>query len=103
MKKDKFELLSGETMIGNEVVAVQRKVLFSFSPDTGRLYITNQRVCFPDGITKFSFSLDELQCFRNGMLGATTLIAKDGTSYGFTTSSAKKVKEWLRTAGIAEE
>lgn len=103
MKKTQFDLMDGEVLIGSELVAMKGGLLSSLSPDTNRLYVTNQRVAFPDGRTKFSCTLSEIRCFQNGMLGATKLVLQNGTTYSFTTSSAKKVKEWLRSAGIAEE
>lgn len=102
MAKTQLDLLDGEVLIGSEQVAMGG--LFSgLGMDTSRLYVTNQRVAFPNGRKKFSCTLSEIRCFQNGLLGATKLVLQNGTTYSFTTSSAKKVKEWLRSAGIAEE
>lgn len=103
MAKRTLELQPGETLIGSEVVAMHRRILIGIKMDTGRLYITDQRIAFPDGVDSFSYPLDEIQCFQNGMLGATTLAMKNGKMHKFTTSSAKKVKAWLREAGISEQ
>lgn len=99
MAKQTLELLEGETMIGNEVVAMRLSLV---AGNTNRLYITNQRICFLDPVYPFSHTLDEIEGFTNGFLGATTIVTKAGKQYKFTTSSAKKVKEWLRQAGVSE-
>lgn len=102
MFKRNLDLLDGERLIGSETVAMHKKILIFRSLDTDKLFVTDQRVCFPFGSTPFSYRLDEILHFKNGMLGATTLVTKGGKQHTFTTSSAKKVKEWLREAGIDE-
>lgn len=100
-KKD-LELLDGEELIGSETVAMHKVFPIFRSLDTDRLFVTNKRVCFPYALNPFSYNLDEILHFKNGMLGATTIVTKNGNNHLFTTSSAKKVKEWLRQAGISE-
>lgn len=102
MFKRDLELLDGEQLIGSETVAMHKVFLIFRSLDTDRFYVTNQRVCFPHGSSPFSYPLSEVLHFKNGMLGATTIVTKSDKKHMFTTSSAKKVKGWLRDAGIAE-
>lgn len=102
MLKRDLELLDGEKLIGSETVAMHKMFLIFRSLDTDRLFVTNHRVCFPFGSAPFSYTLNELLHFKNGVLGAATIVTKDGKKHTFTTSSSKKVKGWLREAGIAE-
>lgn len=103
MAKRSIELLDGEQLLGSSTVAMHKVTLFIFrSLDTDKFYVTNQRVCFPDGLRPFSYPLSEVVHFKNGMFGATTIVTKSGQKHMFTTSSAKKIKGWLREAGVAE-
>lgn len=103
MAKRDLELLDGEQVIGSSTVAMHKVTFFIFrSMDTDKFYVTNQRVFFTSGLKPFSYPLSEVLHFKNGMFGATTIVTKGGQQHMFTTSSAKKIKGWLREAGVAE-
>lgn len=98
MAKKTLELLEGEVIIGDETVAMRLSLV---AGNTNRLFITNKRICFVDTVYPFAHTLDEIEGFKNGLLGAT-IVTKSGKHYKFTTSSAKQVKAWLREAGVLE-
>ena len=116
----KFQLLPGETLIGEGHMTYRHEYLNytgksdSLAPaihrttESTKVYVTNRRVfCahFPAGMEYFQWPLEELRGYQRGSVlkvPAVTILTKDGGQFEFCCVQAKQLAQWLRQAGLPE-
>ncbi len=104
----KFQLLSGETIIGRGQMALHQKQFLRTKPFSGNIYVTNQRVCFyisMVGNPEMDLHLSGVKGFSVGkkaLFTAVTIYSQTGENYVFTGFPVKKLQDWLRQAGVQE-
>jgi hypothetical protein len=103
----KFQLNSGETLIGSGMMSIYLKQGLSKKPFQGNIYITNQRVCFkismmPDALD-MDLPLEDIRGFSvSGVAIFTqvTIHSRKGETYSFTGFPAKKLQDWMAQLGV---
>ena len=116
----KFQLLPGETLIGEGHMTYRHEYLNytgksdSLAPnihrttESTRVYVTNRRVfCahFPAGMAYFQWPLDELRGYQRGSVlkvPAVTILTKDGGQFEFCCVQARELARWLSQAGLPQ-
>lgn len=102
----KWELRTGEQVIGQEQAAYHEKRLVGTRPISGRLYVTDQRVAFVVGIVhslEMDYPLPEVRSFtRKGLGNPITIETTDGERHKITGLFNKKLAGYLREAGVQE-
>ncbi len=102
----KFQLQAGETLIGKGPMSLYQKQGLTKKPFQGKIYVTDQRVCFYmdlSGTALMELTLGEIKGFTVGsILLATKVIiqSKVGESYPLTGFPAKKLQGWLAQLGV---
>lgn len=104
----KFQLRSGEMMIGSGQMALHKKQFLNTRAFAGYVYITNQRACFQVrmiGKLDMDLPLSEIKGFSVGkkaLFTAVTIYSKTSGNFVFTGFPVKKLQDWLRRVGIQE-
>jgi len=116
----KFQLLPGETLIGEGHMTYRHEYLNytgksdSLAPnihrttESTRVYVTNRRVVcthFPAGMEYFQWPLEELRGYQRGSVlkvPAVTILTKDGGQFEFCCVQARELARWLSQAGLPE-
>ncbi len=116
----KFQLLPGETLIGEGHMTYRHEYLNytgksdSLAPNIHRttestkVYVTNRRVVcthFPAGMEYFQWPLEELRGYQRGSVlkvPAVTILTKDGGQFEFCCVQARELARWLSQAGLPQ-
>ncbi len=116
----KFQLLPGETLIGEGHMTYRHEYLNytgksdSLAPnihrttESTRVYVTNRRVVcthFPAGMEYFQWPLEELRGYQRGSVlkvPAVTILTKDGGQFEFCCVQARELARWLSQAGLPQ-
>ena len=116
----KFQLLPGETLIGEGHMTYRHEYLNytgksdSLAPnihrttESTRVYVTNRRVVcthFPAGMEYFQWPLEELRGYQRGSVlkvPAVTILTKDGGQFEFCCVQARELARWLSRAGLPQ-
>lgn len=116
----KFQLLPGETLIGEGHMTYRHEYLNytgksdSLAPnihrttESTRVYVTDRRVVcthFPAGMEYFQWPLEELRGYQRGSVlkvPAVTILTKDGGQFEFCCVQARELARWLSQAGLPQ-
>ena len=116
----KFQLLPGETLIGEGHMTYRHEYLNytgksdSLAPaihrttESTKVYVTNRRVfCahFPAGMEYFQWPLEELRGYQQGThlkIPSVTILTRDGGQFEFCCVQAKELARWLKQAGLPQ-
>ena len=104
----KFQKAPDETLLGSGPMSIYQKQGLSKKPFQGKIYVTDQRVCFHmdlTGTVLMELTVPEIKGFSVGKIAlftAVTIHSKDGKEYPLTGFPAKKLQDWLRQAGVQE-
>ena len=102
----KFQLAEGEKLIGSATMAFVEKATVGSRAGQGKLYVTNQRVCFHMsmlGTVLMEEKLSDIGGYaegRQGLFIKALLIHAKGNTFKFTGMGRKKVMGWLDQAGV---
>ena len=116
----KFQLLPGETLIGEGHMTYRHEYLNytgksdSLAPaihrttESTKVYVTNRRVfCahFPAGMEYFQWPLEELRGYQRGSVlkvPSVTILTRDGGQFEFCCVQARELARWLSQAGLPQ-
>ena len=103
----KFQKAPDETLLGSGPMSIYQKQGLSKKPFQGKIYVTDQRVCFHmdlTGTVLMELTVPEIKGFsvKKALITTVTIHSKAGESYVFTGFPSKKLQEWLRQVGVSE-
>ena len=102
----KFQKAPDETLLGSGPMSIYQKQGLSKKPFQGKIYVTDQRVCFHmdlTGTVLMELTVPEIKGFSvSSVLFVTrvTIHSRSGEEFPLTVFPAKKLQGWLEQAGV---
>lgn len=104
----KFQLQTGETLIGKGAMSLNQKQGLTLKPFQGKIYVTDKRICFYmdlSGTVLMDLPISEVKNFSVGsmlFIKKVTIQSKQGENYPLTGFPAKKLQGWLLQLGVQQ-
>lgn len=102
----KFQPAPGEALAGSGPMSLFQKSGLTKKPFQGKIYVTNQRVCFYmdlSGSALMDLPLAEVKGFsvsKTLFITQVTIHSQSGEEYPLTGFPAKNLQTWLRQVGV---
>ena len=102
----KFQKAPDETLLGSGPMSIYQKQGLTKKPFQGKIYVTDQRVCFHmdlTGTVLMELTVPEIKGFSvSSVLFVTrvTIHSRSGEEFPLTGFPAKKLQGWLEQAGV---